>query len=109
MKIANLNNINPLLFLSLISVVSLIVLDFFFKEKRFENYSLLIILILTFPIYTIYQKYFDPLFFLFFFGLIKSSELKNILLKGKNFLILTFTYFSFFYFFSLIYYSKGFN
>ena len=109
MKIANLNNINPLLFLSLISAVSLIVLDFFFKEKRFENYSLLIILILTFPIYTIYQKYFDPLFFLFFFGLIKSSELKNILLKGKNFLILTFTYFSFFYFFSLIYYSKGFN
>tara|TARA_B100000989_G_scaffold239721_1_gene186578 strand:- start:166 stop:1431 length:1266 start_codon:yes stop_codon:yes gene_type:complete len=109
MKIANLNNINPLLFLSLISFVSLIVLDFFFKEKRFENYSLLIILILTFPIFTIYQKYFDPLFFFIFFGLIKSSELKNIFLKGKNFLIPTFTYFSFFYFFSLIYYSKGFN
>jgi len=74
-----------------------------------QNYSLLIFLIILFPIYTIYQKYFDPLFFLFFFGLIKSDELKLIFLKGKNLIFFSFIYFSFFFLFSLIYYSKGFS
>ena len=108
MKIANFNNIDPSLFLSTISFISLVILDYFFRAKRIQNYSLLIILIFSFPIYTIFQKYFDPLFFLFFFGLIKSSEFENILLKGKNILIPTLIYFSFFYCSSLIYYSKGF-
>ena len=108
MKIAIFNEIDPSLFLSIISFISLIVLDYFFREKRFQNYSLLIILIISFPIYTIYQKYFDPLFFLFFFGLIKSSAFKNIFLKDKNFLFPIFIYFSFFYIFALIHYSKGF-
>ncbi len=108
MKIAIFNKIDPSLFLSTISFFSLVVLDYFFREKRFENYSLLIILIISFPIYTIYQKYFDPLFFLFFFGLIKSSNFKNIFLKNKNFLFPILMYFSFFYLFSLTYYSKGF-
>ena len=67
MKLSNLYNINKLSFLSFTSFLSLVILDYFFKEKRFQNYSLLIILILSFPIYTIYQKYFDPLFFIFFF------------------------------------------
>ena len=108
MKIAIFNKIDPTLFLSIISFISLIVLDYFFREKRFQNYSLLIILIISFPIYTIYQKYFDPLFFLFFFGLIKSSVFKNIFLKDKNFLFPIFIYFSFFYIFALFHYSKGF-
>ena len=109
MKLSNLYNINKLLFLSITSFVSFVVLDYFFKEQRVQNYSLLIILILSFPIYSIYQKYFDPLFFLFFFGLVKSNEIKNIFVKSKNFLLSTFIYFSFFFLFSLIYYSKGFN
>ena len=108
MKIAIFNKIDPKLFLTIISFFSLVVLDYFFREKRFENYSLLIILIISFPIYTIYQKYFDPLFFLFFFGLIKSSNFKNIFLKNKNFLFPILVYFSFFYLFALTYYSKGF-
>ena len=108
-KLANLFEIENFLLLSVTSFVSLIILDYFFKEKRFQNYSLLIILILSFPIYTIYQKYFDPLFFLFFFGLIKSNELEKVFLKNKNFLIITFIYFSFFFLFSLIYYSEGLN
>ena len=108
MKISNLSNIDPMLFLSITSFTSLIVLDFFFKKKRLQNYILLIILIFSFPIFTIYQKYFDPLFFLFFFGLIKSNEFESIFKRGKNFLIITVIYFSFFYFSSLIYYSKGF-
>ena len=109
MKLSNLYNINKLLFLSFTSFLSLVILDYFFKEKRFQNYSLLIILILSFPIYTIYQKYFDPLFFIFFFGLISSNEFKNIFLKCKIFLPFIFIYFSFFFLFSLIYYSEGFK
>ena len=108
-KIANIFNINQLLVLSITSFLSLITLDYFFKGKRLQNYSLLIFLIISFPIYTIYQKYFDPLFFLFFFGLIKSDTFKLIFLKGKNLIFLSFIYFSFFFLFSLIYYSKGFS
>ncbi len=107
MKIGNLSNIDPLLFLSVTSFLSLIILDFFFKEKRLQNYSLLIILIFSFPLFIIYQKYFDPLFFLFFFGLIKSREIEKIFLNGNFFLFIVGFYFSFFFLFSLIYYSKG--
>ncbi len=108
MKIANLSNINVLLFLSMISFISLIVLDFFFQEKRLQNYSLLLILIFSFPLFTIYQKYFDPLFFLLFFGLIKSNNFRNVFLKEKIFLFTTLTYFSIFYLVSLMYYSEKF-
>ena len=109
MKIAHLVKIEPLLFLSISSFFSLIILDFFFKEKRFQNYSFLIILIFSFPLYIIYQKYFDPLFYLFFFGLVQSSEIEKTFSKGKNFLLIVGLYFSFFFLFSLIYYSKGFH
>ena len=109
MKIANLKNIDPLLFLSITSFLSLAILDYFFKEKRLQNYILLIILIMSLPLFSIYQKYLDPLFFLFFFGLIKSNNFESFFQKHKNFLTITVIYFSFFYFFSLVYYSKGFN
>ena len=109
MKIANFNNIDPLFFLSITSFLSLIILDYFFKNQRLQNYILLIILVMSFPIFTIYQKYFDPLFFLFFFGLVKSDEFEKIFKKGKNFLLVAMIYFLSFYFFSLIYYSNGFQ
>ena len=41
MKIANLSNISPSFLLSLISFFSLLILDFFFKGNRIENYFLL--------------------------------------------------------------------
>tara|TARA_Y100000768_G_scaffold387609_1_gene379479 strand:- start:3853 stop:5118 length:1266 start_codon:yes stop_codon:yes gene_type:complete len=108
MKITDYININKLFFLTLISFLSLTILDFFFQEKRSQNYSLLLILIFSFPIFTIYQKYFDPLFFLLFFGLIKSNKFKNIFLKEKIFHITIIGYFLSFYIFSLIYYSGRF-
>ena len=107
-KIADYINIDRLSFLTFISFMSLITLDFFFQDKRSQNYSLLLILIFSFPIFTIYQKYFDPLFFLLFFGLIKSNKFQNILLKEKQLLFVTTGYFLFFYLFSLIYYSGRF-
>ncbi len=108
MKMANLSNIDALLFLSVTSFFALIILDFFFQEKRLQNYSLLLILIFSFPVFTIYQKYFDPLFFLLFFGLIKSNMIKDIFLRDKISLIVIISYFSIFYLFSLIYYSGKF-
>ncbi len=107
MKITDYIDINRLFFLTFTSFLSLIILDFFFHPKRLQNYSLLLILIFSFPIFTIYQKYFDPLFFLLFFGLVKSNKFKDIFLKEKTFLLITTGYFLTFYLFSLIYYSGG--
>ena len=107
-KIADYINISKLLFLTFASFFSLIFLDFFFQEKRLQNYSLLLILIFSFPIFTIYQKYFDPLFFLIFFGLMKSNKFENFFYKEKLLLFTVTGYFLAFYLFSLIYYSDRF-
>ena len=91
----------PMLFLALIS---LLILDFIFKEDRISNYLILSVIIISLPMSTIYQKYLDPLFFLIFFGLIKSDFTNyNIIKKNFN-LKLIFSYFSFFYLLSLFYY-----
>ena len=108
MKIADYINISKLLFLTFASFFSLIILDFFFQEKRLQNYCLLLILIFSFPIFTIYQKYFDPLFFLIFFGLIKSNKFENFFYREKLLLFTVTGYFLAFYLFSLIYYSGRF-
>tara|TARA_B100000989_G_scaffold204363_1_gene154664 strand:- start:3822 stop:5075 length:1254 start_codon:yes stop_codon:yes gene_type:complete len=95
------NETLPMLFLALIS---LLILDFIFKEDRVSNYLILFALIISLPMLTIYQKYLDPLFFLIFFGLIKSDYISyNIIKKNFN-LKLIFSYFSFFYLLSLFYY-----
>ena len=75
---------------------------------RLENYFLLLILILCFPLFTIYQKYLDPLFYLFFFGLINSIYLKEVIIKSEISLLLIYGYFLFFLAFSIFYYSIGF-
>lgn len=105
MKIATLSSINPPFLLSLFSFLSLTVLDFFFQGNRIQNYFLLIILILSFPIYTLYQKYFDPLLMIFFFGLIKSTQIEKIIDDLKKNLITIYLYFFSFYLFSIFYYS----
>ena len=107
MKIAKLIDISPTFILSVTSFISLVFFDYFFQKKRIINYTLLIMLILSFPIFTIYQKYFDPLF-LFFFGLIRLNNIDCNFFMKKNFLFTVFAYFSFFYLFSLIYYSERF-
>ncbi len=104
LKLATFLSINTSLCISLISFVSLVSLDFFFKGNRLENYLLLIILILSFPVLTIYQKYFDPFFLLFFFGLIKSNQINEFFVNSIQDLKVIYIYFLSFYFFSLIYY-----
>ena len=91
----------PMLFLALIS---LLILDFIFKADRVSNYLILSAIIISLPMSTIYQKYLDPLFFLIFFGLVKSDFINYSIIKKKFNLKLIFSYFSFFYLLSLFYY-----
>ena len=107
MKLSKLFNLETSFFLTITSLISLIYIDYLFKEQRLENYVLLIVLVASFPIYTIYQKYFDPLFYLFFFGLVKSTYLKNMLLNKTIPLYLIYGYFLSFLLFSIFYYSYG--
>ena len=104
MKIAMLSSIDPSILLTLFSFFSIIVIDFFFDGNRIKNYILLIILLLSFPIFTLYQKYFDPLLLLFFFGLINSKQIEKIFLFNIKKLSIIYTYFFSFYLFSIFYY-----
>ena len=90
----NISLILPFLF-------SFIITDFFFKNLRSFNYFILLILVISLPMNIIYQKYLDPLFFLVFLGLIKSSYLKDLIMK-KNINI----YFIYFYFCSFLIFSQ---
>ena len=105
-KLSKLLSIEPELFLSFISFLSLLIIDYIFRENKKKNYLLLVIFILSFPVTTIYQKYLDPLFYLVFFGLIDSAYFKNILINEKINLNLVFAYFFSFYLFSLFYYIQ---
>jgi len=85
-------------------LISILVMDFLFKGNRVNNYLLILTLILSLPLITIYQKYLDPLIYLLLFGLIKSEYL-NIKFKEQDVnLYIIYAYFGMFYIFSVIYY-----
>ena len=103
LRFFEINETIPMLF---ISCLSMIIIDFIFKEDRPMNYLLLLIIIFSLPLISIYQKYLDPLFYLIFFGLVKSNYLENSILKNKLNIKFIFVYFFSFYIFSLLYYLK---
>ena len=103
-KLFRLLDINETFGMLFASSISLILLDFLFKNDRIYNYFLLCILIISLPMITIYQKYLDPLFFLILFGLINSDYIKQNVVKKKFNLKFIFGYFSSFYLLSLFYY-----
>ena len=105
-KLFNLLGIDIKLFMSLIAILSLIILDFLFQKNRIQNYFLIIIVILSLPLFTFYQKYLDPLFFILMFGLIKSDIIEKIIIKKKFNLSFVMVYFFTFYIFSLIYHMR---
>ena len=93
LKISDIDNSILLLF----SAISLIALDFIFKEDRINNYLILIILVVSLPLYSIFQKYLDPLFYFLFFGLINSRQInKNFICNIFNSSFLLAYYFIFF-------------
>lgn len=105
-RLSSFYEIEPDFLLIILSSICFLILDFLFKDDRFNNYLLLIILIVSLPFFTIFQKYLDPLFFFIFFGLIKSDYINKIMSEGTINLVLVYIYFSSFYIFSLVYYLK---
>ena len=68
-------------------------------EKK-ENLILILTLIFMFFSFQVYQRYYDPMFFLIFFTLIKSN-LRNIFFTNRIAVILLLLYFIFYYAVSL--------
>lgn len=95
-KLFILLNINTDIGILFVSILSLLILDYFFKEDRIKNYLLLIILLFCFPLSIVYQKYLDPFFMILFFGLIDSKKIKELILKKKINLKLLYSYFAIF-------------
>jgi hypothetical protein len=98
-KLLNVLNLNLNIFLLIIFCIFILSINYFFLSNKIENYILLAILFLSFPLATIYQKYFDPFFIIFFFSLIKSKIIyKNIKNKTINLYFLHLYFISFFIF-----------
>jgi len=106
LKFFKLLNFDVKFFMLLVSFFSLIILDFLFQKERLNNYLLLIIIIFSLPLYTLFQKYLDPLIFFIVFGLFKSKVLSEMLIKQNiNIRFFIFYFFSF-YTFSIFYYAN---
>ena len=98
-KLITILNLNLNIFLFTIFCIFILSLNYFFLSNKIENYILLAILFLSFPLTTIYQKYFDPFFIIFFFSLIKSKTIfTNIKSKIINLYFLHLYFISFFIF-----------
>ena len=106
LKLFELLNLDVKLFMSLISFLSIVILDYLFQKERFNNYFLLLIIIFSIPLYSLFQKYLDPLIFFIVFGLFKSSILNKMLIKQSiNIKFFIFYFFSF-YLFYIYYYPN---
>ena len=104
LKISQVFKIDADLFLSFVAFFSLLILDYLFENKKLKNYLIFLILILSFPLPIIYQKYIDPLFYLFLFGLIKSTNIKNLFFDKSVKPAFLFIYFGSFFLFSYYFY-----
>ena len=62
LKLSQILEVDTELFLSFFAFISLLILDYLFEEKRLKNYLIFLLLVLSFPLPVIYQKYIDPLF-----------------------------------------------
>jgi hypothetical protein len=94
---------NELFYLPVL-LLSIVIIDFIFRGNRINNYFVLLLLILSLPLPTIYQKYLDPLIFIIIFGLIDSHDIKKMLLNKSIKLTSLYVYFSTFLLFSITYY-----
>tara|TARA_B100001121_G_scaffold22465_1_gene17392 strand:- start:646 stop:1887 length:1242 start_codon:yes stop_codon:yes gene_type:complete len=103
-KLLNLIELDLKISLLIISIVSILILNFYLRKNFIRNYALLLLFILSFPMYTLFQKYFDPLIYIFLLGLITYSEKKCLLNINRSKVLSLYLYFLSFYFFSLFYY-----
>ena len=103
-KISQILEIDVDLFLPFVAFFSLLIIDYLFEDQKFKNYLIFLILILSFPLPIIYQKYMDPLFYIFLFGLINSTYIKNLIFDKSVRPAFLFMYFGSFFLFSYYFY-----
>ena len=99
-------NLNTKLSIFALSFIAIIAIDFFSKDNRKKNYLLLLITVLSFPIFSVFQKYFDPLFYILFFGLFSFKKFDEIIELNFKKLSFIYIYFSFFLIFAINYYQN---
>lgn len=100
-KLSQLININLFFIFSFFGLIFL----FIFNKLNIDNFLLYFILIISFPLIFVYQKYYDPLIYIVFFVLINSSFLKNLITKKYLSLLHLYVYLGSFLTFAIYYNS----
>ena len=98
-KLSKLLNIN---FFYLFSFFGLFFL-FTINKINFENLLIYLILVISFPLIHVYQKYFDPLIYVVFLSLINSKIIDQLFYKKEISIIYLFSYLGLFLTFSIFY------
>ena len=104
-KLAKFIDFNLNIAIIILGAISIFILNYIFDMAKLRNYFIILILILSLSLNTIYQKYLDPFFIIIFFSLINSKVMSDKIEKKEINLSLVFIYFFSFYLFSLYYYS----
>ena len=104
-KIIRLFDLNLTIVLLILTLISLLLLDYLFKENRINNYLIILLTIFSLSLRIVFQKYLDPLFFIFLFSIINSNLLNNKIIKKNINIKFVYSYYISFYFLSLIYYK----
>ena len=105
-KFFELLNFDLKISIFVVSFFAILAIDFLFKDNRKKNYLLLLITIFCFPIFSVFQKYFDPLFYILFFGLFSFKKFDEIIKLDFKKLSFIYAYFSFFLIFAINYYQS---
>tara|TARA_B100001063_G_scaffold235837_1_gene254892 strand:- start:1445 stop:2674 length:1230 start_codon:yes stop_codon:yes gene_type:complete len=100
-KLSQLININLFFIFSFFGVFFLICLN----KLNIDNFLLYFVLIISFPLIFVYQKYYDPLIYIVFLILINSNFLKNLILKKHLSILSLYFYLGSFLIFSIYYNS----
>jgi hypothetical protein len=96
--------INTYQFFFIICYISLLIIltNIDFNKKNFVIY---LSLYLAFPFSIIYQKYYDPLILIVFFGLLNQNSVKKLILNKLFKMNLLYSYYLFLYLFFIFYYG----
>lgn len=98
-KLSQLININLFFIFSFFGLIFLFCLN----KLNIDNFLLYFILIISFPLIYVYQKYYDPLIYIIFFVLINSRIIENLIIKKYLSIMNLYLYLGFFLTFSIFY------
>ena len=81
LKLSEFLSLNSNIVMMFSALISIFFLNYIFDKNRIRNYLILVILILSLSLNTIYQKYLDPFFIIIFFSLINSDVINEKIKK----------------------------